>query len=104
MADREPTKLEQWNANPKAAEWLRATLRSGMGEFLMEVLEERSEMRINAAMPPAFLTANGSAMSGRILGYESCLTNIRKLMTGSAESFKPVAPDYGVKGPEDATE
>lgn len=104
MADREPTKLEQWNTDPKFSEWLRGVLRSDIGRFLMEVLEERSEMRINAAMPPAFLTANGAAMSGRILGYESCLKNMRSLCSGSPEPFKPLAADYGVKKPSDATE
>lgn len=104
MAEPKPTLFETWAATPEASKWLKDTLASPMGQFLLSVLEERSELRLNAAMPPQFLTVNGASMSGRILGYESCLRNIRSLAEPSSAQPQSITESYGVTNPEHATE
>lgn len=98
------TKQEEWAKSPEASKWLKETLETPMGRFFMAVLEERSELRLNVSMPPAFLTANGAAMGGRILGYERCLRTIRGLADPTSEEAKPLVETYGVLSAADATE
>jgi hypothetical protein len=98
------SKQEEWDKNPENAAWLKSVLGSPLGRFFMDVMEERSELRLNVNLPPAFLTANGAAMSGRVLGYERCLQNIRDLASPNDVKPTPLQSNFGVNGPEDATE
>lgn len=104
MADKIPTKYETWVATPEASKWLKDTLASPMGQFLVSVLEERSDLRLNASMPPQFLTINGASLSGRILGYESCMRNLRALAEPGAALPKSLVESYGITHPSQATE
>lgn len=98
------TKLEEWQKSPEPAAWLNGVLSTPMGRFFLDVMEEQSELRMNVNLPPAYLTANGSAMSGRILGYERCLARVRALAIPGAPSAGPIVETYGVTKPEEATE
>ena len=98
------TKLEQWNEIPEASQWLSKVLSDPMGKFFMQVLEERSELKLNFATPPAFITANGAALAGRMLGYETCLANIRALSEGAKAPSAQISETYGVTTPDQATE
>lgn len=93
------TKLELWNENPACAAWLNTPI----GALFIEVLEEQHELRLNFALPPAFLTAHGTAVSGRVAGYERCVQTIRVMQNPSSDRLTPLTETYGVTK-ENATE
>jgi hypothetical protein len=97
------TKLDQWKASLEATKWLKETLETPMGKFFLDVLEERHPLRLNVSMPPGFFTANGTAISSSVAGYEQAIRNIRSL-TDSTISEKPLMETYGVTTPAHATE